>query len=80
MNTLLVAEINECSSDPCQHEGVCTDSVNSYSCTCVAGFTGQDCEASKSFSSAHTKTIMGFNLFYNNSPCNIVHMSKNDGE
>ena len=24
--------------------GTCTDDVNSYSCACVAGYTGEDCE------------------------------------
>ena len=30
-------EINECSSDPCQGQGNCTDLLNSFSCSCYAG-------------------------------------------
>ena len=37
-------DINECSSSPCLNGGTCTDGVNSYSCKCVAGYTGKDCE------------------------------------
>ncbi len=35
---------NECSSNPCQNQGICTDEVNSFKCTCSAGYTGKTCE------------------------------------
>ena len=38
---------NECLSKPCQNGGLCIDSDNRYSCQCVAGFTGINCESSK---------------------------------
>ena len=31
---------------PCQNSGVCTDGDNTYTCACVTGFTGTDCETS----------------------------------
>ena len=31
---------------PCQNSGTCTDGDNTYTCACVAGFTGTDCETS----------------------------------
>ena len=31
---------------PCQNNGVCTDGNNTYTCACVAGFTGRECETS----------------------------------
>ncbi|KAL3858358.1 hypothetical protein ACJMK2_012951, partial [Sinanodonta woodiana] len=37
-------DIDECASTPCQHGGSCVDGVNRYHCTCVAGFTGSNCE------------------------------------
>lgn len=37
-------EIDECATDPCQNGGSCTDLVASYSCVCVAGYEGNNCE------------------------------------
>jgi len=42
-------DINECESDPCQHDGSCIDRINSYTCTCFTGYTGLHCEEGKSF-------------------------------
>ena len=40
----LFADIDECSSNPCMNGATCTDAVNSYTCGCVAGYTGTHCE------------------------------------
>ena len=37
-------QCNECSPNPCQNGGNCTDGINSYTCTCVPGYNGTDCE------------------------------------
>jgi hypothetical protein len=37
-------EIDECLSSPCQHHSPCSDLVNDYNCTCLAGFIGHSCE------------------------------------
>ncbi|CAK8697438.1 unnamed protein product [Clavelina lepadiformis] len=37
-------ETNECSPNPCQNNGICTDQLNGYSCTCAEGFIGTSCE------------------------------------
>ncbi|NXP41895.1 PROZ protein, partial [Leiothrix lutea] len=36
-----------CSSSPCQHNGVCEDSIRGYTCTCAEGYEGEDCAFAK---------------------------------
>ena len=47
MFCLVTVDIDECLSSPCQNNGTCSDEVNGYSCACIAGYTGADCETSK---------------------------------
>ena len=44
---LLSPDIDECLTKPCQHDGTCTDGINSYTCSCQNGYTGVNCETSK---------------------------------
>ncbi|XP_030846782.1 fibropellin-1-like [Strongylocentrotus purpuratus] len=37
-------DIDECNSQPCQNNATCLDRLESYSCLCVPGFTGENCE------------------------------------
>ena len=39
---ILLADINECSSNPCS-EGTCLDQVNGFVCDCNAGYDGRLC-------------------------------------
>ncbi|CAH1800799.1 unnamed protein product, partial [Owenia fusiformis] len=36
--------IDDCKDSPCKNYGSCIDGVDSYSCNCVAGYTGRRCE------------------------------------
>ena len=38
-----LTDIDDCSPNPCKNQGTCIDKVNSYSCSCVAKFTGENC-------------------------------------
>ena len=40
-------DIDECASTPCQNEGTCTDLEGGYSCNCVAGYEGTNCESGR---------------------------------
>ena len=37
-------DIDECSSNPCLNGGSCVDHVNGYTCSCLVGYTGVDCQ------------------------------------
>ena len=39
-------DLNMCRSSPCHNGGTCTNSPNSFQCTCITGFTGPTCNDS----------------------------------
>ena len=39
------ANIDECANVTCQNGGTCQDGVNTFNCSCVAGYTGQYCQS-----------------------------------
>ena len=41
-------DVNECESSPCKNGGTCIDGVDLYTCQCLAGYSGDDCETSES--------------------------------
>ena len=46
----LLTDINDCVNHTCRNGGSCVDGVNSYTCNCLAGFTGDHCDTGKSLS------------------------------
>ena len=40
----IAIDTNDCLTNPCQHDGSCKDGINGYTCSCVAGYEGADCE------------------------------------
>ena len=42
-----LTDTDECASNPCSNGGTCVNEVNAFSCNCIAGFTGVQCETSK---------------------------------
>ena len=42
-------DIDECLGISCHNGGTCTDGINEYTCECVAGYTGMNCETGEPF-------------------------------
>ena len=42
-------DIDDCANQPCKNSATCKDGVNSYSCVCQSGFTGEHCENGEFF-------------------------------
>ncbi len=38
---------DDCNPNPCLNGGGCTDMVNGYTCSCVVGYIGQDCQTNE---------------------------------
>ena len=43
------SDIDDCQLEPCSPNGICTDGVNSFECTCSSGFNGSRCELGMDF-------------------------------
>ena len=39
-----IVDKDECENDPCANGGECENRHNAYSCSCLAGYTGTNCE------------------------------------
>jgi len=43
-------DIDDCVSVTCSFHGICVDGVNSHTCACEAGYTGDSCETGRAIS------------------------------
>lgn len=44
---MVLIDIDDCRSHTCRNGATCVDGVNDYTCSCVFGFTGPNCETGK---------------------------------
>ena len=51
-------DINECVSNSCVNGGTCFDGVARYTCTCVTGYTGTNCQTSELYKEQTQKPNM----------------------
>ena len=51
-----VLDINECASNPCLNHENCTDGINKYTCSCITGYTGNQCKVGKCVAYVYWKT------------------------
>ena len=42
---ITLSDINECRTEPCQHNSTCFDMIHGFLCTCASGLTGLLCES-----------------------------------
>ena len=54
-------DIDDCASWPCNNGGRCIDEIDSFTCQCLPGFTGVQCETSESLLVSDLLTI-GLNV------------------
>lgn len=45
---MVLTDIDDCHNHTCRNGATCVDGVNDYSCSCVFGFTGPNCETGRS--------------------------------
>ena len=63
-----ISDTDECAGNPCINGGTCTDQVNTYTCSCVAGYVGTHCETGTI--SKYTRTD------YNNASLKQMHSER----
>lgn len=44
----IIADVDECITQPCMNNGTCIDLISDYKCVCLGGFNGTNCTIGKS--------------------------------
>ncbi|XP_048259636.1 delta-like protein A [Haliotis rufescens] len=88
IGTYCQTDIDECLSEPCLHDGVCINGMNTYNCSCVEGYFGTVCEeeydtttsgpTSTSSSTSTASSILTTNPSTPTSPDNTLSSSTSD--
>ena len=60
---IFFSDINECASNPCINGATCVDRVNSYTCACMNGYTGNTCETGMYRYIGHSNSVCTFYAF-----------------
>ena len=60
---IFLKDIDECASNPCQNGATCIDGINAYTCNCVPGHAGDNCEIGNNISAWNMK-IFRFVMIY----------------
>lgn len=60
-----ILDIDECASNPCQNNGTCNDHIYQYTCTCVAGYSGYQCQIGNKLSDVWSITLWMYRLLIN---------------
>lgn len=59
LSLLRVADIDDCSPNPCGHGGTCQDLVDGFKCICPPQWTGKTCQLGENCFSLHPMLLWG---------------------
>ena len=67
LNLTSGVDLDECESDPCENGGECHNGNNTYTCSCMPGYNGTNCETGKQL---HNEIFCNstFNIAYQYTP------------
>ena len=43
----MFSDVDDCVPNPCENGGTCTDGINIFTCACMTGYSGKNCQTSK---------------------------------
>ena len=80
-----VADIDDCSPNPCQNGGLCADGIDGYTCACVPGYSGTNCQTSKFFNLVrpmreHLKNVCMYMYVRNLTGAGLFRLKMAEGE
>ena len=85
-------DIDECASNPCQHDAECIQGIATFTCNCKPGYTGTNCETNidecevswrikyvDNFVFWNANSIAGLELGNWNWGCHLLHRMSSAG-